>query len=56
MTQQALPLFDHFTNADTPVCQTENKPNYKEKTSDTRDGISDCPTLQQYVEANYAEI
>lgn len=56
MNQINLPLFSHFTNDDTPVCQTENKPTHQEKTSDTRVRISDCPTLQQYVKENFAEI
>ena len=47
MTQHDLPLFDHFTNAETLVCQTEIETTRPQNTGDCFMRIGDCPNLKE---------
>ena len=55
MNQQTLPLFEHFTNAETLVCQTELETTHQQNTGDCFLSIGDCPNLKERMNLNQAD-
>ena len=55
MNQQTLPLFEHFTNAETLDCHTEIETTHQQKTGDCFLSIGDCPNLKERMNLNQAD-